>query len=64
MPIFVPADHTQRAHDERRTLRQSSSVEKYLSEYRNVDLMIGDMSEGEQLDLLVDGLKYNVKEKS
>lgn len=58
---FVPADHTQRARDKLRKLRQISSVEKYLSEYRNIVLMISDINEGEKLDRFIDGLRYNVK---
>lgn len=58
---FIPADHCRRARDKLRTLKQTSSVEHYLSEYRNTILMIGDMHEGEKVDRFVDGLKYNVR---
>lgn len=57
----VPSDHTRRARDRLRELKQTGSVEKYLSEYRNITLMINDVSEGEKVDRFVDGLKYNVR---
>lgn len=58
---FIPADHTQRAREKFKRLKQVSSVEKYLSEYRNFILMIGNTNEGEKLDRFIDGLKYQVK---
>lgn len=58
---FIPVDHTRRARDKLRKLKQTSSVERYLSEYRNITLMINDMSEGEKVDRFVDGLKYKVR---
>lgn len=58
---FVTSDHTRRARDKLRSLKQMNSVEKYLPEYRNLILMIGDMNEGEKVDRFVDGLKYNVR---
>lgn len=58
---FIPADHTPRARDKLRKLKQTTSVEHYLAEFRNIVLMIGDISEGEKIDRFVEGLKYNVK---
>ena len=58
---FIPADHTRRARDKLRKLKQVGSVDKYLSEFRNIVLMIADMHEGEKLDKFVEGLKYNVR---
>lgn len=57
----VPVDHTRRARDKLRNLKQTSSAEKYLSEYRNTVLMIGKINEGEKVDRFVDGLKYQAK---
>lgn len=37
------------------------SVERYLSEYRNIILMVVDVSEGEKIDLFTNRLKYKVK---
>lgn len=58
---LVPADHTRRARDKFRKIKQLGSVEKYLSEFRNVILMIGDINEAEKVDRFVDGLKFNVR---
>lgn len=58
---FIPADHTRRARDKLRKLKQLGPVEKYLAEYRNTVLMIGDNNDGEKLDRFIDGLKYGVK---
>lgn len=43
---FLRIYHTQRAPDKLRKLRQVSSVEKYLSEYRNKVMTIGDINDG------------------
>lgn len=58
---FIPADHTRRAGDKLKQLKQIGSVERFVSEYRNLILMIGDMNDGEKVDRFVDGLKYNVR---
>lgn len=58
---FVPADHVRRARDKLRRLRQTSSVSKYLADFRNCILMIDDMSEGERFDRFVQGLKHEVR---
>lgn len=58
---FIPANKTQRARDELCKLKQTSSVEKQLSEYWNIVLMIGNLYERKKLDGFVDGLKYLVK---
>lgn len=58
---FVPADHTRRALDRLRRLKQSSSVSKYLGEFRNRILTVNDMSEGEFFDIFVQGLKHDVR---
>lgn len=57
---FIPADHAQRARDKLRKRRQIGSVEKFLAEYRNIVLMIPEISGGEKLDRFVEGLKYDV----
>lgn len=58
---FVPSDHVRRARDKLRRLRQTASVSKYLSEFRNCILTISDISEGELLDRFIQGLKSEVK---
>lgn len=58
---FIPADHTRRAREKLRKLKQLGSVEKYVAEFRNTILAISDMHEGEKTDRFVQGLKYGVK---
>lgn len=58
---FIPEDHCRRARNCLRKIRQTSSVEKYLAEFRNVVLMISDMNESEKVDRFLNGLKYQVK---
>lgn len=58
---FIPSDDTRRGKEKLRNLKQETSVEKYLSEFRNAILMIGEMHEGEKIDRFVDGLKYHVR---
>lgn len=58
---FVPEDHVRRARDRLRKLKQSFSVSKYLSEFRNVIITIPDMSEGEKWDKFCSGLKHEVR---
>lgn len=58
---FIPSEHNRLGRDKLRKHKQTGSVEKYLAEYRNTILLIGDINEGEKLNRFVDGLKYNVK---
>lgn len=58
---FIPADHNRQARDKLRRLRQNSSVEKYLCDFRNTILMISNISEDEKTDKFVSGLKYDLK---
>lgn len=58
---FIPSDHVRRARDRLRRLRQTHSVSKYLSLFRNVALTITDMNAGEKLDKFVDGLKQEIR---
>ena len=58
---FIPRDSVQRARDKLRRLVQKTSVSTYLSEFRNVILAIPGMTEGEQVDRFVQGLKNQVK---
>lgn len=58
---FIPTDHTKRARDKLRNLKQVPSVEKYLPDYKNTILIFADMSAGEKLNRFVDGHKYSVK---
>lgn len=58
---FVPEDHVRRARDRLRRLKQTSSVSKYIAEFRNCVLMINDVSAGERFDRFVQGLKKEVR---
>lgn len=60
---LIPADHVRRARDKLRKLKQVVSVEKYLSDFRNIIFMRTDMNKGERLDKFIEGLKYSVKVK-
>lgn len=60
MAQFIPADHILRARYWLRKLRQTTSVEKYLVEYRNIVLKIADLNEGEKLDRDVEELIYHI----
>lgn len=40
------------------TLKQNSLMARYLTKYRNIDLMIGHMNEAEKVDRCVDELKH------
>lgn len=54
---FVPDDHIRRARDRLRKLKQTTSVSKFLSEFRNVTLTIPDMADGEEWDKFCFGMK-------
>ena len=58
---FVLEDHVRRARDRLRKLQQTTSVSKYLAEFRNIVLNIPDISNGEKWDRFCDGLKYEVR---
>lgn len=58
---FVPSDHQTRARDKLRRLKQTHSVSKYLSEFRNCVLTIADISGGEKFDRFVHGLKKEIR---
>lgn len=58
---FVPDDHVRRARDKLRKLKQTSSVSKYLSEFRNVVLTVPDVTDGEKWDKFCAGLKYEIR---
>lgn len=58
---FVPFDSVQRSRDKLRRLVQRTSVSSYLSEFRNIVLMITTMSEGEKVDRFCQGLKPQVR---
>ena len=59
----VPDDHIRRAGDRLRKLHQTSSMSKYLSDFRNVFLTIPDMSNGEKWDKFCAGLKGEIRLK-
>ena len=58
---FVPSDHARRAREKLRKLKQTMTVAKYLSEFRNLVLTIPDVSDGEKYDKFVSGLKYQIR---
>ena len=58
---FVPEDHVRRAREKLRRLRQIGSVSKYLGDFRNLTLVISDMSGGEKMDRFVEGLKREIQ---
>lgn len=58
---FVPADHIRRSREKLRKLHQSTSVAKYLSDFRNIALTIPNMTDGEKWDKFCTGLKFDVK---
>ena len=58
---FVPFNSVQRSRDKLRRLFQKTSVSSYLSEFRNVVLMIPGMTEGEKVDRFCQGLKPQIR---
>lgn len=42
-------------------VKQSSSVAKYISEYRNIILAVPELSDGEKFDRFIDGLKSCIR---
>ena len=57
---FVPSDSVDRARDKLRALRQKTSVNAYLNEFRNIVISIPGISNDEKLDKFVSGLKPEV----
>jgi len=58
---FVPEDHVRRARDKLRRLTQTTSVSKYLADFRNVVLTVPDITDSEKWDKFCAGLKYEVR---
>lgn len=58
---FVPSDHAKRARDRLRRLRQTNSVSRYLSEFKNTILAIANMSDEEKMDRFIGGLKHSIR---
>lgn len=58
---FVPRDHIKRSHDRLRSLRQSTSVSKYLAAFCGLSLPVPNMNEGEKIDRFIEDLKHNVR---
>ena len=58
---FVPDDHVRRTQDKLRKLKQTTTVAKFLSDFRNIVLTIPDISDGEKWDNFCAGLKYDVR---
>ena len=58
---FVPSDHVRRARDKLRNLKHSTTVAKYLMEFRNTVLTIPEMHDGEKWDRFISGLKKEVR---
>jgi len=58
---FVPQDSLRRSRDKIRKLTQRNSVSAYLAEFRNVSLMIPNMTEDEKVDRFCVGLKPQIR---
>lgn len=58
---FVPFDSVQRSRDKLKRLVQRKSVSSYLSEFRNIALMVPDMTEGEKVDRFCQGLQPQIR---
>ena len=58
---FIPSDHVRRARDKLRRLKHTSSISKYLAEFRNIILTIPDVTDDEKLDRFCSGLKYEIR---
>lgn len=58
---FVPSDHSKRARDRLRKLRQTKSVSRYLSDFRNIILAISGMTDEEKMDRFIEGLKHSIR---
>lgn len=57
---FVPSGHIRRSRDKLRRLKHTTSVSKYLAEFRNLILTIPNMSDEERQDRVYSGLKYDI----
>ena len=58
---FIPVDYVRRTRDRLRRLKQKTSVSKYLSDFRNIILTLPEVTEGEQFDKFINGLKSEVR---
>ena len=58
---FVPEDHVRRSRERLRKLKQTTSVAKYLSDFRNIVLTVPDISKGEKWDKFCSGLKFEIR---
>lgn len=58
---FIPEDHSRRAREWIKRCKQTGSVYKYISAFRNVTLAVHNVREGEKFDRFVDGLKPNIR---
>ena len=53
---FVPSDYVCRARDRFRRLKETGSVCKYLSEFRNITFTLPGVTEGGKLDTFAQSL--------
>lgn len=60
---FVHLESSRRTRDRLRRLEKNTSVSKFISDFRNIILIIVDMTEGETLghSFSSDGLNYEVR---
>ena len=58
---FVPEHHVRRARERLRKLKQTHSVSKYLSDFRNMVLTIPDITEEEKFVKFCSELRYEVR---
>lgn len=57
---FIPEDHVRAAREQLKNCRQTESVTKYVSAFRNATLLVPDLSAGDKWDKFVEGLKPNI----
>jgi hypothetical protein len=60
---FKPINATKAARDKLAKLRQRTSVQDYITEFRNLTLLIPDMSDGDKLDRFLRGLKFPIQKE-
>lgn len=59
---FVPSGHYVHARSRLYNLRQTESVQRYIEEFQEIRMLVGDVSDAEALDKFVRGLRLPVEE--
>lgn len=60
---FIPADYAKRGCDRLKKLKQFKSVSTYLAEFRNIILLMSEMSGDKTADRATHGLKHEIRMK-